>query len=1149
MMSVQKELRWFGQRRFIWHAVIEALRFVVSAGDLRRMVSNQGTGIMHYILRQLSRSCAHTVRLASLLALLLIAAMWSLPAAAAVSPFCPTQTLTVPKGGSVTSANLATCDGPLNLGTIPATPNPNPFNTAHGSVIVNPCCNLGGNQFATYTHNSDTATSDTFQLEDENGDLLTFNVTITAPTSPITVSPASLPAMTAGAAFSQTLTSSGGVGFYTYALQSGTLPVGLTLTSGGVLSGTPTQRGLYAFTIRSTDTKTPAAQFADKGYNGSVANPVLTLTSPTGTAIQNVAFSQTLTVSGGVAPYTCLLETGTFPAGIAVSNLCVVSGTTAAATGNYPVTIRVTESSTGPGSYFEVKNYALTVAAATVPGAPTIGAATPGNGAASITFTAPGSNGGSAIIDYTVTCNVGGINATGPASPINVTSLTNGTTYSCSVKARNLVGSSPASGAVSVTPQGTQTITFNNPGAQNFGTSPTLTATATSGLTLTFTSTTTGVCTITSGGVLSFVTTGACSINANQAGNAAFLPAVTVTQGFNVNAVVPGAPTIGAATPGNGAASIAFTAPGSNGGSAIIDYTVTCSPSGTATGAGSPINVTGLTNGTAYTCSVTARNSVGSGSASGIVSVTPKASQTITFNNPGAQVFGTSPTLTATASSTLTPTFSSTTTGVCTITSGGVLSFVTTGSCSIDANQVGDAAFLAATTVTRAFNVIAANQTVTFAPATPVVFGVAPITLTATATSGLTAFTFATTTPLVCTVAGSTLTIVGAGSCALTASQAGNANFSSASAPATIVVNTANQTVTFAPATPVVFGVAPITLTATATSGLTAFTFATTSAPTICTVAGSTLTIVGTGSCALTATQAGNANFNSASAPATIVVNAAVPGAPTIGTTLAGLSQVSIAFTAPASNGGAAITSYTASCTPGGFSATGTTSPLVVTGLTTGTTYDCSVVATNVVGSGAASAIATVTPSFRTYTGSSPTGSGSITASFTGGGAACTFSAPRFIPLTGDAASPPAGTAPAGVAFPFGLFDFSTTGCTPGSTINMTVVYSGPVDFSAQYWKYGPTPSNSTPNWYLIPSVVGQNSISFSITDGGLGDDDLTANGTIVDQGGVGIPPPAPVPTLSSAALLLMVLTMFGIGWGGLGRKRMTADAREAATR
>ena len=290
---------------------------------------------MQFVLKQQPRSCAHVVRLASHLALLLIAAMWSLPATAAVSPFCPTQTLTVSKGGSVTSADLNACDGPLNFGMAPATPNGNPFNTAgnRGTVTVSPQSGPG-NQTVTYVHNGDSGTSDTFQLEDENADLLTFNVTITPPASSIVVSPASLPAMTAGAAFSQTLTSTGGLAPYAYTLQSGVLPVGLTLTSGGLLSGAPTQRGGYAFTVRSTDATTPTAQFVDKGYTGAVANPTLTLTSPTGTAAQNVAFSQTLTVSGGVAPYSCLLETGAFPAGITVSNACVVSGTTAAATGH-----------------------------------------------------------------------------------------------------------------------------------------------------------------------------------------------------------------------------------------------------------------------------------------------------------------------------------------------------------------------------------------------------------------------------------------------------------------------------------------------------------------------------------------------------------------------------------------------------------------------------------------------------------------------------------------------------------------------------------------------------------------------------------------------------------------------------------------------
>ena len=94
----------------------------------------------------------------------------------------------------------------------------------------------------------------------------------------------------------------------------------------------------------------------------------------------------------------------------------------------------------------------ITVNAATVPGAPTIGAATPGNGQATIAFTAPASNGGSAITGYTVTCNVGGFTATGAASPLTVTGLTNGTTYTCSVVATNGVGPSAASGTVAVTP-------------------------------------------------------------------------------------------------------------------------------------------------------------------------------------------------------------------------------------------------------------------------------------------------------------------------------------------------------------------------------------------------------------------------------------------------------------------------------------------------------------------------------------------------------------------------------------------------------------------------------------------------------------------------------------------------------------------------
>ena len=101
---------------------------------------------------------------------------------------------------------------------------------------------------------------------------------------------------------------------------------------------------------------------------------------------------------------------------------------------------------------------------------------------------------------------------------------------------------------------------------------------------------------------------------------------------FTTSATVPGAPTSVSATAGNAQASVSFTAPASNGGSAITGYTVTSSPGGlTGTGATSPISVTGLTNGTAYTFTVTATNSVGTGSASTASSaVTPALPLTVT---------------------------------------------------------------------------------------------------------------------------------------------------------------------------------------------------------------------------------------------------------------------------------------------------------------------------------------------------------------------------------------------------------------------------------------------------------------------------------------------------------------------------------------
>jgi len=109
---------------------------------------------------------------------------------------------------------------------------------------------------------------------------------------------------------------------------------------------------------------------------------------------------------------------------------------------------------------------------------------------------------------------------------------------------------------------------------------------------------------------------------------------------------------------------------------------------------------------------------------------------------------------------------------------------------------------------------------------------------------------------------------------------------------------------------------------------------------------------------------------------------------------------------------------------------------------------------------------------------------------------------------------------------PQGLFDFQVTGCAAGASIVLTITYPQPLPAGSRYWKYGPTLGNPVAHWYVMPATISGNTVTFTITDGGLGDDDLVANGTIVDAGGPGGINFNTIPTLDPRGLLLLILLM-----------------------
>ncbi len=603
------------------------------------------------------------------------------------------------------------------------------------------------------------------------------------------------------------------------------------------ISFTPTAGGSIQSSAILTDNAlnaNPATQSIQLTGTGNIVTPTITFTIPDQT--YGVASVPLNAASNSPGAITYSVVAG--PATVSGNGLTItgtghvtVQAQQAASEGYNPATARTS---------FTVNPATLTVTAADA--TRVYGASNP-----DFTYTITGYMNGdtSSVISGTPQLTTTAITGSAPGTyPINVQRKLNAANYNFTY----------VNGTLTVT-QASQTINFAAlPNVTYGAASIPLSATASSGRPVTYT--VTGPATLLSNGSTLTVTgAGTVAVTANQTGDQNYTAATAITQSFTVS---PATLTVtannvsrayGAANPNLNYGFSGFVH-GDN--STVISGTATVATAATTTSAPGTYPVTFSAEGlTSPNYNFTYVN--------GTLTVT-QASQTISFTALPNVTYGVSPiTLAATASSGLAAAY--TVTGPATLT-GSTLTVTGTGTVAVTANQTGNPNYTAATAVTQSFTVSPATLTVTPNPVTQP-YGATNPTLAYTVTGFVKGDTLSlvtgsatVTTTATTTSAPGTYPI----SFATEGLTAANYNFNYVNG--TLTVTQASQTINFAPLPNVTYGASPITLAATASSGQ-AVAYTVTGPAT---VAGSTLTVTGAGTVAVTANQAGNTDYNAANA-------------------------------------------------------------------------------------------------------------------------------------------------------------------------------------------------------------------------------------------------------------------------------------------
>jgi len=399
-----------------------------------------------------------------------------------------------------------------------------------------------------------------------------------------------------------------------------------------------------------------------------------------------------------------------------------------------------------------------------------------------------------------------------------------------------------------------QTIDFTSVGSKTFGDAPvTLSATASSSLVVTF-SVESGLASISNDNLLTFTGAGAVVVRASQAGNATFNPTFSEQ---TISVAKADQTILITSIPAKIITDPSFDVEASVDTGLELTYGV----SGPANISGTAITLTGVTGTVTVTVSQAGMANYNSASEQITFEVNDLQSQTITFATLADKTFGDAAfDLTATASSGLAVTYTSSDESVATV-SGNTLTILSAGSTEITASQSGDATFNAASDVMQSLTVNQVDQTIIITSIEDKTITDPSFDVEASVDSGL-EMTYGVSGPA--NISGTAITLTGVtGTVTVTVSQAGTANYNSASEQITFEVNDLqSQTITFATLADKAFGDAAFDLTATASSGLTV-TY-TSSDESVATVSGNTLTILSAGSTEITASQSGDAAFNAA---------------------------------------------------------------------------------------------------------------------------------------------------------------------------------------------------------------------------------------------------------------------------------------------